>query len=90
MIAFLTPLKAMAIKIDIDVFSPIKVNQQRGVVQQVIQHGREFGFVWKLEVKPELLAVVAMTDPQMPIICNGFKMLSSFEWRCWHNAWDAR
>src|SRR5690606_10183176 len=23
--------------------------------------------------KPELLAVVAMTDPQMPIICNGFK-----------------
>lgn len=52
---------------------PIKVNQQRGVVQQVIQHGREFGFGVEAGSKPELLAVVAMTDPQMPIICNGFK-----------------
>lgn len=52
---------------------PIKVNQQRDVVQQVIQHGRKFGFGVEAGSKPELLAVVAMTDPQMPIICNGFK-----------------
>src|SRR6056297_181510 len=52
---------------------PIKVNQQRDVVQQVIEHGREFGFGVEAGSKPELLAVVAMTDPEMPIVCNGFK-----------------
>ena len=52
---------------------PIKVNQQRDVVQQIIQHGREYGFGVEAGSKPELLAVVAMTDAKMPIICNGFK-----------------
>ncbi|MCA9128801.1 MAG: biosynthetic arginine decarboxylase [Planctomycetales bacterium] len=52
---------------------PIKVNQQREVIQQIIKHGREFGFGVEAGSKPELLAVVAMTDPKMPIICNGFK-----------------
>lgn len=52
---------------------PIKVNQQREVVQQIIKHGREYGFGVEAGSKPELLAVVAMTDPKMPIICNGFK-----------------
>lgn len=52
---------------------PIKVNQQRDVVQQIIQHGRQFGFGVEAGSKPELLAVVAMTDADMPIICNGFK-----------------
>lgn len=52
---------------------PVKVNQQREVIQQIIKHGREFGFGVEAGSKPELLAVVAMTDPRMPIICNGFK-----------------
>ncbi|MEM8671473.1 MAG: biosynthetic arginine decarboxylase [Planctomycetota bacterium] len=52
---------------------PIKVNPQRDVIQQVIEYGREYGFGVEAGSKPELLAVVAMTDPQMPIICNGFK-----------------
>tara|TARA_R110002049_G_scaffold27321_3_gene94442 strand:+ start:88658 stop:90580 length:1923 start_codon:yes stop_codon:yes gene_type:complete len=52
---------------------PIKVNQQREVVQQIIMHGRELGFGVEAGSKPELLAVVAMTDPNVPIICNGFK-----------------
>jgi arginine decarboxylase len=52
---------------------PIKVNQQRHVVQQIIQHGRQYGFGVEAGSKPELLAVVAMTDPEMPIVCNGFK-----------------
>jgi len=52
---------------------PIKVNQQRDVVEKIIQYGREFGFGLEAGSKPELLAVVAMTDPQMPIVCNGFK-----------------
>ncbi|MGB7324699.1 MAG: biosynthetic arginine decarboxylase [Rubripirellula sp.] len=52
---------------------PIKVNQQRDVVQQVIAHGRQYGFGVEAGSKPELLAVVAMTDADMPIVCNGFK-----------------
>jgi arginine decarboxylase len=52
---------------------PIKVNQQRDVVQQIIQHGSQYGFGVEAGSKPELLAVVAMTDAKMPIICNGFK-----------------
>ncbi|MCA8999972.1 MAG: biosynthetic arginine decarboxylase, partial [Planctomycetaceae bacterium] len=52
---------------------PIKVNQQREVVEKIIEYGREYGFGLEAGSKPELLAVVAMTDPSMPIICNGFK-----------------
>jgi arginine decarboxylase len=52
---------------------PIKVNQQRHVVERVVEYGREFGFGLEAGSKPELLAVVAMTSPETPIICNGFK-----------------
>ncbi|WP_437202845.1 biosynthetic arginine decarboxylase [Planctomicrobium sp. SH664] len=52
---------------------PIKVNQQREVVEKIIQYGRDYGFGLEAGSKPELLAVVAMTEPHMPIICNGFK-----------------
>jgi arginine decarboxylase len=52
---------------------PIKVNQQRHVVEQVIHYGRMYGFGLEAGSKPEMLAVVAMTDADTPIICNGFK-----------------
>ncbi len=52
---------------------PIKVNQQREVVEKLIEHGRQFGFGVEAGSKPELLAVIATTDPHTPIICNGFK-----------------
>lgn len=52
---------------------PIKVNQQRDVVEKIVEYGREYGFGLEAGSKPELLAVVAMTDPSMPIVCNGFK-----------------
>ena len=52
---------------------PIKVNQQRQVVEEIVHHGRSFGFGLEAGSKPELLAVVAMTDSDVPIICNGFK-----------------
>src|SRR4029079_8099396 len=52
---------------------PIKVNQQRHVVEQVINYGKVYGFGLEAGSKPELLAVVAMTDADTPIICNGFK-----------------
>ena len=52
---------------------PIKVNQQKHVVEKVVEYGREFGFGLEAGSKPELLAVVALTDPDVPIVCNGFK-----------------
>jgi arginine decarboxylase len=55
---------------------PIKVNQQRSVVEEVHRHGAAFGAGLEVGSKPELLAVMAMTggdDEGRPIICNGFK-----------------
>jgi len=52
---------------------PIKVNQQRQVVEEVLDFGRPYGFGLEAGSKPELLAVVALADNATPIICNGFK-----------------
>jgi arginine decarboxylase len=54
---------------------PIKVNQQRLVVEEVYRYGAEFGFGLEAGSKPELLAVMAMTEnsPDRLIVCNGFK-----------------
>jgi len=54
---------------------PIKVNQQRLVVEEVYRYGKEFGFGLEVGSKPELLAVMAMTENELErlIICNGFK-----------------
>jgi arginine decarboxylase len=52
---------------------PIKVNQQRQVVEEVFQFGRPYGFGLEAGSKPELLAVLAIADNNTPIICNGFK-----------------
>ena len=52
---------------------PIKVNQQRQVVEKIVEYGRPYGFGLEAGSKPEVLAVVAMTDADAPIICNGFK-----------------
>jgi len=53
---------------------PIKVNQQRHVVEEILNIGTQYG--WGLEAgsKPELLVVLALTNGRdTPIICNGFK-----------------
>jgi arginine decarboxylase len=52
---------------------PIKVNQQRQVVEEVLNFGRPYKFGLEAGSKPELLAVVALADNDTPIICNGFK-----------------
>jgi arginine decarboxylase len=52
---------------------PIKVNQQRQVVEEVFEYGRPFKFGLEAGSKPELLAVLAIADNETPIICNGFK-----------------
>ena len=52
---------------------PIKVNQQRQVVEEVLDFGRQYQFGLEAGSKPELLAVVALASNETPIICNGFK-----------------
>ena len=52
---------------------PIKVNQQRHVVEEILDFGKPFHFGLEAGSKPELLAVLALTDLETPIICNGFK-----------------
>src|SRR5262249_11404878 len=53
---------------------PIKVNQQRHVVEEILDFGRPFNFGLEAGSKPELLAVLALTNGMdTPIICNGFK-----------------
>ena len=53
---------------------PIKVNQQRHVVEEILDCGSQFNFGLEAGSKPELLAVLAITNGMdVPIICNGFK-----------------
>ncbi|HSN72589.1 MAG TPA: biosynthetic arginine decarboxylase [Steroidobacteraceae bacterium] len=54
---------------------PIKVNQQRHVVDEIYRYGAEFNFGLEAGSKPELLAVMALTEnaPDRLIVCNGFK-----------------
>ena len=50
---------------------PIKVNQQRQVVEEVFEYGRKYKFGLEAGSKPELLAVLAIADNETPIVCNG-------------------
>jgi arginine decarboxylase len=53
---------------------PIKVNQQRHVVEEILDFGKPFRFGLEAGSKPELLAVLALANGgDTPIICNGFK-----------------
>lgn len=53
---------------------PVKVNQMRPVVEEIVSHGKKFNIGLEAGSKPELHAVIAInTDPESLIICNGYK-----------------
>jgi arginine decarboxylase len=53
---------------------PIKVNQLREVVEEIVDAGLQFHFGLEAGSKPELVAALAMhKDPESLIICNGYK-----------------
>ncbi len=53
---------------------PIKVNQQRHVVEEIVEFGHDTGVGLECGSKPELQAVLALTDrTDHLIICNGYK-----------------
>ena len=59
---------------------PIKVNQMRPVVEEIISHGKKFNLGLEAGSKPELHAVIAVnTDSDSLIVCNGYKDESYIE-----------
>ena len=59
---------------------PIKVNQMRPVVEEIISHGKKFNLGLEAGSKPELHAVIAInTDSDSLIVCNGYKDESYIE-----------
>ena len=53
---------------------PIKVNQLREVIEEIVEAGEEFHFGLEAGSKPELVAALAMhKDPESLVICNGYK-----------------
>lgn len=53
---------------------PIKVNQLREVVEEIVEAGKPFHLGIEAGSKPELLAALAIhSDPESLIICNGYK-----------------
>ncbi len=53
---------------------PIKVNQQRHVVEEIVHFGGPYQYGLEAGSKPELLAVLGLLEADEPlIICNGYK-----------------
>lgn len=53
---------------------PIKVNQMREVVEEIIDAGRAYDYGLEAGSKAELVAVIAMSlSPNALILCNGYK-----------------
>ncbi|HYV38672.1 MAG TPA: biosynthetic arginine decarboxylase [Gemmataceae bacterium] len=72
--AFQTSIKESEYRGNYCCVYPIKVNQQRHVVEEILDFGKPFNFGLEAGSKPELLAVLALTNGlETPIICNGFK-----------------
>jgi len=55
-------------------FYPIKVNQQRQVVEAITKFGKRYNIGLEVGSKPELLIAISFaTGNGVPIICNGYK-----------------
>ena len=53
---------------------PIKVNQQRQIVEEIVSYGARYHYGLEAGSKPELLAAMAqMCDPEAFLMCNGYK-----------------
>ena len=53
---------------------PIKVNQQRHVVEEIVQFGAKHGVGLECGSKPELQAVLGLSEStEHLIVCNGYK-----------------
>ena len=64
---------------------PIKVNQMRPVVEEIVSHGNKFNIGLEAGSKPELHAVLSIDiDDEAMIICNGYKDESLIGLKNWY------
>ncbi|HTL95479.1 MAG TPA: biosynthetic arginine decarboxylase, partial [Gemmatimonadaceae bacterium] len=71
---FQTAIREFGYEGDYTLVYPIKVNQQRHVVEEIVQFGAPHGVGLECGSKPELQAVLALTDStNHMIVCNGYK-----------------
>jgi arginine decarboxylase len=72
--AFQTAITEFGYRNDYRGVFPIKVNQLREVIEEIVDAGQQFHFGLEAGSKPELVAALAMQkDPESLIICNGYK-----------------
>src|SRR6201997_5171142 len=72
--AFQTAISEFAYRNEYRGVFPIKVNQLREVIEEIVDAGEQFNFGLEAGSKPELVAALAMqNDPETLIICNGYK-----------------
>src|ERR1700716_2572079 len=72
--AFQTAMREFGYRNEYRGVFPIKVNQLREVIEEIVDAGQQFHFGLEAGSKPELVAALAMhKDPESLIICNGYK-----------------
>ena len=72
--AFRSAIKQNGYPANYQTFYPIKVNQQRQVVEAITNFGMKYGLGLEVGSKPELLAAISLSSGKgLPIICNGYK-----------------
>ena len=55
-------------------FYPIKVNQQRQLVEAIAKYGKKYNIGLEVGSKPELIAALSVASTyNLPILCNGYK-----------------
>ncbi len=78
--AFSTKIQEYGYKGRYQAVMPIKVNQQRHVVEELLEFGRGSGLGLEAGSKPELLVAIAMMEKQSGVIvCNGYKDVAYIE-----------
>ena len=72
--SFIKAIKAMGYKGKYRGVYPIKVNQQRQIVEEIVSFGARYHYGLEAGSKPELIAAMAqMKDPKAFLMCNGYK-----------------
>src|SRR4026208_237745 len=71
---FATAIKEFGYEGNYTTVYPVKVNQQRHVVQEIVEFGATHGVGLECGSKPELRAVLGLNEPAHHlIVCNGYK-----------------
>jgi len=72
--AFQIAIKEYDYPANYQTFYPIKVNQQRQLVEAIAKYGKKYNIGLEVGSKPELIAALYVSSGKnIPIICNGYK-----------------